>query len=181
MTQRPAAAEAAPYYFRYIDLVPDGDVVACLSAQLDELRRVFGAIPERVSAERPDAEVWSLRELVGHLADTERLFLGRAWWFARGFDAPLPSFDQHVAVAHAASDALGWHALIDDLLVARRATVSFLRLLPADAWDRRGDASGEAITVRALAFLAAGHVAHHLRLLPERYSRVMDPANDDTR
>lgn len=175
MTLRPSAGDAAPYYFTYIDQVPDGDIVQTLEGQTAAIRAVFAAIPAGRSGSRRSPESWSPRQLVGHLADAERLFLARAQWFARGFDTPLPSFDQQVAVAHAGSDTVPWNLLIDDVLAARASTVSFFRLLPADAWDRGGVASGERMTVRALAFLAAGHVTHHLRLVRERYSHEVEP------
>jgi len=174
MTRRPAHGDAADYYFRYIDLVPEGDVVALLDDQRAEVRALFGAIPPAAADTRHAPGAWSLRELAGHLADTERVFLARVHWFARGFDAPLPSFNQHIAVMHAGSDAVAWTALVDDLLAARVSTVSFLRLLPDEAWERGGVASGNHVTVRALAYLAAGHVAHHLHLARERYSHVME-------
>jgi hypothetical protein len=102
--------------------------------------------------------------------DAERLFLFRAFWFARGFEDPLPSFDQNVAVGTAESDARSWASLIDEFTTIRAATLTFFKNLPDDAWMRRGVASGNAFTVHALAYVVAGHVAHHIRVLRERYS-----------
>lgn len=169
MIARPTRDEAAEYYFLYIDQVPEGDLMAQLAAQPAELAAMGAVLTEAESAVHPSPDAWSPRELVGHLADTERLFLARAFWFARGFDAPLPSFDQHVAVAAARAGERGWRELVADFAAARASSMAFFAGLPADAWDRRGTASGSPFSVRALAYLAAGHVAHHLRLMGERY------------
>ena len=106
--------------------------------------------------------------------DTERLFVFRALWFARGFDSPLPSFDQDVAVSTAGADARPWRSHVEEFRVVRAATLAFFDNLPADAWTRRGIASGNPFTVRALAYISAGHVTHHTKILQERYLR--DPS-----
>jgi hypothetical protein len=101
--------------------------------------------------------------------DTERAFAFRALWFARGFDSPLESFDQNIAISGADADARSWASQIEELRAVRNATLTFFRNLSADAWDRRGVAAGKPFTVRALAFISAGHVAHHVTVLGERY------------
>jgi hypothetical protein len=101
--------------------------------------------------------------------DAERVFVFRALWFARGFDSPLPSFDQNVAVSTAYSDERSWQSHVDEFRAIRAATLAFFENLPDDAWMRRGVASGNAVTVRALAYIVAGHVAHHMKILHERY------------
>ena len=93
----------------------------------------------------------------------------RAFWFARGFDSPLPSFDQNTAMSAADADARSWRSHIDEFRAVRAATLAFFRNLPEEAWTRRGIASDNPFTVRALAYLAAGHVTHHCRILRERY------------
>lgn len=173
MTERPAADEATPYFFTYIDQVPPGNVVTFMTAQAEALRQALAPVSDAQSLARHQRGAWSIRETIGHVADTERMFLMRAFWFARGFDSALPSFDQQVAVDAAHADAQPWPLLIEDLLAVRAATLTFLRGLPAEAWHRRGQAGGNPITVRALAFLTAGHAEHHLRLLRERYAGVV--------
>ena len=168
-TARPDRAEAAEYYFHYIDQVVGDDICSILDAQLDETSQLLQSIPDERSLHRYAPDKWSIRQVVGHLSDTERLFVFRAMWFARGFDSPLPSFDQHVAVAAAGSDQRSWPSLIDEFRTVRGSTLTFFESLPAIAWDRRGIASGNPFTVRALAFLAAGHVTHHMTILRERY------------
>ena len=166
---RPDRTEAAEYYFNYIDLVPDGDIVRTLASQHDETIAYLERIPEERAGYRYAADKWTLRDVVGHLNDTERLFAARAFWFARGFDTPLPSFDQNVAISMGGFDARTWRSLIDEFAAVRDASITFFAGLPEAAWDRRGIASGNPFTVRALAYLIAGHVTHHVRIVGERY------------
>ena len=167
----PDRTEAAEYYFTYIDRVPGGDICATLRTQADDFVALLRSIPEERSRHRYEPGKWTIREVAGHINDTERLFVFRALWFARGFDSALPSFDQHVAVAAAGADERSWRSLVDEFVAIRAATVAFFSALPADAWARRGVASGNPFTVRALAYLTAGHVIHHAEILKSRYLR----------
>jgi hypothetical protein len=166
---RPAPNEAAPYYFTYIDRVESDDIVSVLEAQLDGTVGLLSAVTEEKSLHRYAPDKWSLRELLNHVNDTERLFVFRALWFARGFEEPLPSFDQNIAVAGAAADAVSWEDLVKEFRSIRQATLAFFRSLPPDAWSRAGIASDNPFTVRALAFITAGHVAHHLDVIRRCY------------
>lgn len=166
---RPARHEAATYYFTYIDQVPGDDVLLLLETQRDEILSFLAGIGEDGSRHRYADGKWSIRQVLGHVNDCERLFTYRAMWFARGFDTPLPSFDQSVAAEAAGSDGVDWAALVEEFRAVRAATLALFRSLPDEAWDRRGTASGSPVTVRALAFIAAGHATHHLRILRERY------------
>ena len=168
-SQRPDQSEAAEYYFRYIDQVPAGEICGILRAQRDSAEALFRGIGAAQSECRYADGKWTLREVVGHLADTERLFLMRAFWFARGFDTPLPSFDQNTAMAAGGFNAREWHDLIDEFGAVRHATIAFFEGLPAEAWDRRGVASDNPFSVRALAWLVAGHLEHHARIVRDRY------------
>ena len=109
---------------------------------------------------------------MSHLNDTERLCVFRALWFARTFDSPLPSFDQNIAIAGARADERSWCSHVAEFRAVREATLEFFDNLPADAWGRRGVASGSPFTVRALAYIAAGHVIHHAAILRERYLKM---------
>jgi DinB superfamily len=169
VTTAPDRSEAAAYYFTYIDQVPPGDICEILTAQTAEAVRVFDAISDEQSLYRYASGKWSLREVVSHLSDTERLFVFRAFWFARGFESPLPSFEQDVAIAAAAADGRSWRSHVDEFRTVRAATLTFFQGLPDDAWTRRGMASGYAFSVRALAYISAGHVAHHLKIIRDRY------------
>lgn len=165
----PEPGEAAPYYFNYIDRVRSDDVLGVLEAQLDETLAFLLGITEEKSLHRYAPEKWSIRQVLNHVSDTERVFLFRALWFARGFDSPLPSFDEKVSAAAARADGFSWARHVEEFQAVRRATLTFFRNLPADAWMRSGIASGNPFTVRALAYITAGHTAHHVAILRERY------------
>jgi hypothetical protein len=165
----PERGEAAEYYFTYINQVPEGDICATLDTQAGTATAALEAISDQQSTHAYAPDKWTIRQVLSHINDTERLFVFRAFWFARGFDVPLPSFDQNVAVAAAGADERSWRSHIDEFRAIRSATNTFFRNLPADAWSRRGIASGNPFTVRALAFITAGHTTHHLRILRERY------------
>lgn len=169
MRGRPEQNEAAPYYFTYIDQVPGDDVVNLLEAQAAETLPFLESISESKSLHRYQADKWSMREVWGHVNDGERLFTGRAFWFARGFDASLPGFDQNVSARAAKSDDIAWARHVDEFRSIRAATIAFFRNLPEDAWLRSGIASDNRFTVRALAYITAGHVVHHQKIFQERY------------
>src|SRR5688500_4833701 len=154
---RPQPNEAASYYYGYINRVTEDDVVPVLQRQLDETVAFLSNISEEQSLHRYAPDKWSMRELLNHVNDTERLFSFRAFWFARGFEDPLPSFDQDVAVTRAGADDRSWRSYLDELRAIRAATLSLFGGLPDDAWMRRGVASGNPFTVRALAYICAGH------------------------
>lgn len=168
-TTTPDRTEAAPYYFTYIDQVPEGDINEVLGEQLPETLSFLRGISEERSLHRYAPDKWSIRQVLNHVSDSERLFVSRAFWFARGFETPLPSFDQDVAAASAAADERSWSHHVEELRAVREATLTFFQSLPADAWSRRGTASDSPFTVRALAFIVAGHLNHHVRILNERY------------
>ncbi len=166
---RPDRSEAAEYDFTYIDKVRGDDILHVLDAQSTESLSFFQSISDSRSLHRYGPDKWTIREVAAHLNDTERLFLSRAFWFARGFDTPLPSFDQNVAIAACGANDLPWNSHVEAFRAARAATLTFLRDLPDEAWSRRGVASGCTFSVRALAFIAAGHVTHHVEILRDRY------------
>jgi hypothetical protein len=168
-TLAPDRTEAAEYYFTYIDKVPSGDICQILDNQLAETVPMLQNISEQRSLHRYDPDKWSIRETLGHVNDAERLFVFRAFWFARGFTDPLPSFDQNTAVPVSGAHARSWSSHVEEFRAIRAATLTFFRSLPADAWARRGVASGNPFTVRALAYVVAGHLTHHVKILNERY------------
>jgi hypothetical protein len=169
MTGRPAHDEAAPYYFTYINQVADDDIVPAIERQFDEALAFFAGISEETSQHRYAQDKWSIRQVLNHITDTERAFAFRALWFARGFDAPLPGYDQNIAASGAMADRVSWAAHVEEFRAVRLATISLFRNMPSEAWKRGGIASGNPFTVRAMAFIIAGHVAHHVMILRERY------------
>lgn len=166
---RPQPNEAASYYFTYIDRVSSDDIVAELHDQLDEGLAFLSGVSEEKSLHKYSADKWSIRQLMGHVNDTERVVISRALWFARGFQEPLPSFDQNVCVENSDADKVSWASHIEEFRAVRLASLAFFRNLPANAWDRRGIASDNPFTVRALACITAGHARHHLAVIRERY------------
>lgn len=165
----PERTEATEYYFNYINLVTSDDILSVLESQLDETTAFLRGISEEKSLYRYAPEKWSIREVWNHVNDAERVFVSRALWFARGFDSPLPSFEQDIAVRTAVADAISWARHVEEFRQIRLATVPFFRNLPAEAWKRKGMASGYPFTVRAMAYIVAGHTAHHAAVLREQY------------
>jgi hypothetical protein len=169
MIGRPQPTEAAPYYFTYIDQVAGDDITTIIERQLDESLARFAEISEESSLHRYAPDKWSVRQVLNHVTDTERAFAFRALWFARGFDTPLPSYDQNIAASGAAADGVSWAAHVEEFRQVRLSTISLFRNMPPEAWARTGIASDNSFSVRAMAFIVAGHVAHHLTILRERY------------
>jgi hypothetical protein len=169
MIGRPQPVETADYYFTYIDQVAGDDDLAVMERQLDESLALFANISGERSLHRYAPDKWSIRELLNHVTDTERAFAFRVLWFARGFSAPLPGYDQNIAAAAAAANAVAWPEHVEEFRRVRLSTISLFRNLPAEAWMRSGIASDNLFTVRALAFIIAGHLAHHVAILRERY------------
>lgn len=172
MSRRPQPDEAQAYYFTYIDQVAGDDPFQVIKSQLDDCRQLFSTISEEKSQYRYAPGKWSIRQVLNHVTDTERAFVFRALWFARGFDTPLPSYDQQIAAAGANADAICWDAHVEEFTHVRLATISFFQNLPAAAWMRAGIASGNPFTVRSLAFIIPGHVTHHLKIVQERYMKA---------
>ena len=169
MIGRPQEIEAAPYYFNYINRVSGEDACAIIESQLEEALAFFSGISEESSLYRYAPEKWSIRQALNHVTDTERALAFRALWFARGFDSPLPSYDQNVAAAGAEADNISWAAHVEEFRRVRLSTISLFRNMPPDAWIRSGIASDNLFTVRALAYIIAGHLTHHIAILCERY------------
>lgn len=161
---RPTAADCAPYYGRYTALVPPGDLLAILHAQLGELTTLL-AIDDAHSTFAPAPDRWSLREVVGHLADVERILTYRALAFARGDRAPLPGFEPAEWNPAGRFHERPLPDLLAEWTIARQGTIAFARGLPAEALARRGSASDVGFTVLALLTILPGHLAHHIALL----------------
>ena len=167
---RPDAAEVPAGYAGYVGKVRDGeDLMTLMQSQLEEVRTAFGRFPEARGSYHYAPGNWSVKELLGHLSDVERIFCYRALRFARRDATALPGFDENEYAPAMEADRRPLTDLLEEWLDVRRATISFLRGLPADAWTRRGVANGKQISVRALAYAIAGHARHHLEVLAERY------------
>jgi hypothetical protein len=169
MIGRPQAGEAAPYYFTYINQVAGDDARSVIKSQLEESQALFSTISEEKSLHRYAPDKWSIRQVLNHVTDTERAFAFRMLWFARGFDSPLPDYDQNIAAAGAEADRISWASHVEEFRRVRLATISLFANMPPEAWKRSGIASGNRFTVRALAYIIAGHVIHHNKILRQSY------------
>jgi hypothetical protein len=166
----PAADEYGQPYAGYISKVPPGaDVLDLLTWQHADLPARFRVVPESRGAHRYAPGKWSVKEVVVHLSDVERIFAYRALRIARGDETPLPGFDEERYAPASGADAHPLAALVTEWASVREATLALFRHLPPEAWTRRGTASGHPISVRALAWIIAGHVTHHLGTLEQRY------------
>lgn len=168
-TTRPETIEYAPYYGGYIARVHNGDVVEALSTQHDTTLALLRGLSESQSGSRYAEGKWSVREVVGHMMDAERVFSYRALRFARGDETALASFDENAYVANAKFDLRTLGSLCDEFEGVRRATVLLFSSFDSEEWLRRGVASNNVMSVRGLAWVTAGHELHHLEILRSRY------------
>ena len=166
---RPGTDEYAPYYGTYIGKVPDGDLRAMLASQLAETLALIRSIPESRGGHRYAPDKWSIKGVLGHLADSERIFSYRALRIGRGDATPLPGFEQDDYVPMGNFDARTLRDLADELAAVRQATIQLFAHLDQAAFERRGTASGKPVSVRALAYIIAGHELHHVGILKTRY------------
>lgn len=169
MKSRPEEGEYNPYYGKYIALVPDGDIVRTLSDQLSETLSTLKRIPESSAGYRYAEGKWSVKELLGHLTDAERLFVYRALCIARGDKQSLPGFEEDDYVRGASFDSLPLARIVAEFESVRAATISFFENLNDEAWARQGTANGSGVSVRAIAYILGGHERHHRQVLKDRY------------
>ena len=167
--RRPEPNEAASYYAGYIKLVQNDNIIDALEKQLAETQPFLESISEEKSVHRYAPDKWTMRQVLNHVNDGERIFLYRLLWFARGFPDALPSFDQDVCTETAGANEVAWKDQVEEFRNVRLGTISLLKNLPDAAWDRTGVASDNPVTVRALAYIIAGHLAHHVNVIRERY------------
>jgi hypothetical protein len=167
---RPADTEYAPFFAGYVSLVPEPDVLRVLEEQPDEVRVYASTVaPERELFSYAPGK-WSLRELFGHVADTERVFGYRALCISRGEQASLPGFDEQEYAAKSGAARSPLRDLVHEFVAIRESNLALLRRLDREAWERVGIANGNPVSVRALAYILAGHVRHHLAIVRSRYS-----------
>jgi uncharacterized damage-inducible protein DinB len=167
--KRPEANEFLPYYAQYINKVGDGDIVAVLSRQIGDTTALIAKIPETKRGHRYADGKWSIAEVIGHIIDTERIMSGRALRFARNDKQPLPGFEQNDYIAAARFNDIPLAELSAELEAVRRSTCAFLKHVNDEESKRTGTANGAEVSVRALAYIMAGHELHHRGVLEERY------------
>jgi hypothetical protein len=166
---RPEPDEIPSHYVGYINHVPETDPVIACASQLEETASLLRGLSETDALYRYGRGKWSIKEVVGHLADTERIMSYRALRIARGDATPLASFDENAYVPVAKFDGRSLADLVGELRTVRAATLALLRTFDAEAWRRRGTASGKPVSVRALGFMIPGHERHHVEVLRTRY------------
>jgi hypothetical protein len=169
LSERPGATEYDPYYSRYIERVPEGDVLGTLGWQMGDTLAFIRGLPESAGDSRYAPGKWSVKEVIGHIADTERIMAYRALRIARGDTTPLAGFEQDDYVRAANFDRRPLAALASEFESVRNATLSFFRSLDEAALVRRGVANSVEVTPRALAYIIAGHERHHVDVLRTRY------------
>lgn len=166
---RPTADECSSYYFTYTQLVPDGNIVHTLQTQHADIHALLKHTTDASASAHPAPGEWSIKQVVAHLSDTERLFSFRALWFARGEQSALPGMEPNPWVAITDANARALSDLLAEFDHVRAASVALFANLDTAAWQRRGTASGNIMSVRALAWIIAGHELHHNRSLREEY------------
>ncbi len=169
MFARPEPGEYAAHYEKYIALVPGNDVLGALEAQRLQMIQLFAARSERDGNFRYGPDKWTVKEVLGHVSDTERIFAYRAMRIARADKTPIEGFEQDDYVRNGSFNERRLADLAEEFAHVRGASVALLSGLAGDAWLRRGVANKNEVTVRALAFVIAGHELHHRRILEERY------------
>jgi len=166
---RPEPDEIPSHYVGYIKRVPELDPVMVCAEQIEQTAALLRGISDADAMYRYGRGKWSIKEVVGHLTDVERIMAYRALRIARGDTTPLPSFDENAYVPVARFDSRSLADLVGELRTTRAATLALLRTFDADAWLRRGTASGKPVSVRALGYMIPGHERHHLEILRTRY------------
>jgi len=169
MKAKPAADEYAPYYEKYTSLVPDADILSVLSEQIEGTLNLLRKLPEEQGNFRYAPDKWSIKELAGHMIDTERIFAYRALCIARNDKTPFPGFEQDDYIAGANFDACSLADLATEFELVRRSNLAMFKQFGGEVWLRRGTASDNEVSVRALAHIIAGHELHHLNVLRSRY------------
>ncbi len=170
MTQiRPQPSDYAPFYAKYIALVPDGELLGTLQAAISDWKTLLGGLTESQAEFRYEPLKWSFKEVLGHVTDTERIFSYRALRIARGDQTPLSGFEQDDYVKEGNFSSRKLPELLEEFSAVRLSTLALLRSLPAPVWTRRGNANQKEVTVSALAFIIAGHERHHRSIVEQRY------------
>ncbi|WNS76299.1 DinB family protein [Bacillus sp. DTU_2020_1000418_1_SI_GHA_SEK_038] len=169
MYQRPDINEYPAYYSAYVNLVPDGEMIVLLNEQLKATVNAIKGVTEKQAQFQYDSNKWTVKEVIGHLADTERIMAYRILCIARGETSPLPGFDDNLYVQNGSFNQLSMEDLLKNFSIVRQSTIVLLKSLDPDAWLRKGNANGSEITVRAVASIIAGHELHHRNILQERY------------
>ena len=170
--ERPSPGEYAPYYGKYVDLVSEDDALEALQSQFDAVLPFLRSIPEAQANIVHAPYAWTIKQVISHLIDGERIFAYRALRFARGDSTALPGFDENEYAKTAMVDRLKIGDLVKEFESVRRATLTMLANFPDEAWLRTGVANNNSISVRGLAWVIAGHVTHHINIIRKRLGKA---------
>jgi hypothetical protein len=166
---RPEKIEYAEYYETYVSLVEENDIVAAMQSQLDEINELFSQISDEKGLYAYEESKWTIKELLGHLIDGERIFAYRAFRISRGDKTPLPGFDQNPYIENAGYNSIKLADLLKEFLLLRESNILFLNNLTDEMWRQTGVASDHPVSVRAIAYIMVGHIRHHVKILQKRY------------
>ena len=166
---RPEKNEYAEFYARYVSLVEETDIIAALLNQTNDLQQLFAEISEEKGDYRYAAGKWSVRELLGHIIDGERVFSYRALRISRGDETPLAGFEENFYVANSNFSNIKLADTLEEFSLLRQSNVLLFKNLTDEMWEKTGTASDATISVRALAYVMVGHIHHHANILRERY------------
>lgn len=169
MANRPSFEEYNEYFGRYIELVPEGNIVEILEHQLRETDQLFSSLTAEQADYRYAEGKWSLKEVLGHIADNERIMSYRLLRIARGDQTPLPGYDQDILMSGAPFETVTLQDLLAEYTYVRRATIALLRGLPDEALTRSGNVAGRESSARAWAYILAGHELHHMNVIRDKY------------
>jgi len=166
---RPQPAEYDPYYQKYVGLVPEDEIVPALDGQTDELDKLFDGVPEEKGTFAYADGKWTLKEVLSHLIDGERMFAYRVFRIARGDKTPIEGFEQDGYIENSHANRRTFSELLNEFRLLREANVLFFKNLETGDWVRTGTANNVEISVRSLAWIMVGHIRHHTAILRERY------------
>ncbi|MCL6099132.1 MAG: DinB family protein [Bacteroidetes bacterium] len=167
--QRPDQSEYAPYYQQYIKDVPQIDILEYLNQQLDETVKLFSGVSEEKASFRYAPDKWSVKEVLGHILDSERIFAYRALCISRDEKNSLPGFDQNIYTANANFDKLKLTDIVEEFVALRKSNLKMFGNFSEEMWTRKGTANKNEVTVRAVAYILAGHALHHINVVREQY------------
>jgi len=169
MLQRPKETEYPEYYVPYVTLVPEKDLLVTLNENLENTLELFKGISEENHSFRYAPEKWSIKEVLGHMTDTERIMSYRLLRVSRGDKTPLAGFDETEFVAGSQAGQLPMESLLEEFATVRKATIALVKNIPESAWENIGFANSLEVTTRAIAYIIAGHEIHHRNIITERY------------
>ena len=169
MVQRPKANEFLEFYVPYVNLVPEGSLLEVLKEHMEKTKALFESLSEESARRRYAPGKWSIKEVLGHMTDTERIMSYRLLRIGRGDQTPLAGFDENDYIAESHFDELSNKQLLEDFTAVRKATITLINNMPEQAWEKIGIANNSETTTRALAYIIAGHAIHHLKIINERY------------